>query len=104
MSISDLVAAELTTQREYALVFSESLAESLAEKWRQHGSTNCIPSPVMRVDGTYMLCADLLSEVVPGGLLYAMWTNSDQEAIAEGVEVVLLSEAVALLPPDPESP
>jgi hypothetical protein len=48
-----------------------------------------------------MLCADILSETRPGGLLEQMWTHSDQAAIAAGVTVMPWADAVSLLPSDP---
>jgi hypothetical protein len=48
-----------------------------------------------------MLCADVLTEVTPGGLLHAMWIHADQAALLASVEVVPWADAVAMLPPDP---
>lgn len=101
MNLAQIVAADLATQRQYALVFGEQLAQSLAQKWQQYGSTNCVPAPLRLVTGNWMLCADILSEVVEGRLLHAMWANSDLAAIEAGVAVVPLADALALLPPDP---
>jgi hypothetical protein len=48
-----------------------------------------------------MLCADVLTEVMPGGLLHAMWAAADQAVLLLSVEVIPWADAVALLPPDP---
>jgi hypothetical protein len=48
-----------------------------------------------------MLCADVLTEVGPGGLLQGMWEAADKAMLLPAVEVIPWSEAVALLPPDP---
>jgi hypothetical protein len=48
-----------------------------------------------------MLCADVLTEIEPGGLLHAMWQAADQAVLGASVEVMPWADAVALLPPDP---
>jgi hypothetical protein len=98
MTLPQLLSADLATLRQYALVFDASLAGALAAKWQQHGNTNCVPMPVTLTDGRYMLSADVLSEVHPGGLLHAMWAASDLQAIAAGTEVMPWADAVAMIP------
>ena len=101
MTILDLATADIDTLRQYAIVFNSTLAGVLTERWYAYGTPNCQPVPRTLTDGRYMLCADILSETRPGGLLQAMWENSDQAAIAAGVTVMPWADAVALLPPDP---
>lgn len=101
MTLAQLIAAPLATQRLYALVFQAELAGALAAKWEQHGSTVCVPVPTLLTDGRYALSADVLSEVGPGGLLHAMWAASDRQAIAAGTEVMPWGDAVALIPASP---
>lgn len=98
MTLQQLLVADVATQRQYALVFPAALAQALADKWAEYGSTVCAPVPVVLNDGRYMLCADVLSEVGPGGLLHAMWMASDHVAIAAGTVVLPWEEAVALVP------
>ena len=98
MTLQQLLAADIDTLRQWALVFPAQLAAATSEKWQQYGSTNCVPVPVLLTDGRYMLCADVLSEVAPGGLLRAMWVNSDLEAIEAGTEVMAWNDAVAMIP------
>jgi hypothetical protein len=95
LPISDANAKSL------ALVFSPQLAGRLAELHAAHGSPNCVPVPRVLTDGRLMLCADVLTEVTPGGLLHAMWTAADQAVLLPAVEVIPWAEAVAMLPPDP---
>jgi hypothetical protein len=85
----------------FALVFASQLAGRLAELHALHGSTNCVPVPRVLTDGRLMLCADLLTEIEPGGLLHAMWAAADQAVLGASVEVLPWADAVALLPPDP---
>jgi len=87
-----------------ALVFTAQLAGRLAELHGQYGSTNCVPVPRVLTDGRLMLCADVLTEVRPGGLLEAMWAAADKAVLAQAVEVLPWADAVALLPPDPPMP
>jgi hypothetical protein len=98
MTLTQLITADLAIKRQYALVFPVQLAQVLGAKWQQYGSTNLVPSPTTLTDGRYMLSADILSEVGPGGLLERMWANSDQAAIAAGVTVMPWADAVALVP------
>jgi hypothetical protein len=84
-----------------ALVFTPQLAGRLAELHAGHGSPNCVPVPRVLTDGRLMLCADVLTEVMPGGLLHAMWAAADQAVLLPSVEVIPWADAVAMLPPDP---
>jgi hypothetical protein len=86
---------------QYALVFTDELAGRLAALHGEHGSTNCVPVPTRLTDGRLMLCADLLTECAPGGLLAGMWAAADKAVLLPAVEVVPIAEALALLPPDP---
>lgn len=94
LPISDAAAKQL------ALVFTPALAGRLAELHAQHGSANCVPMPRVLTDGRLMLCADVLTEVMPGGLLHAMWAAADQAVLLASVDVIPWADAVALLPPD----
>jgi len=95
LPISDAAAKQL------ALVFTPALAGRLAELHAQHGSTNCVPVPRVLSDGRLMLCADVLTEVMPGGLLHAMWEAADKAVLLASVDVIPWADAVAMLPPDP---
>ena len=44
--------------------------------------------------------ADILTEVMPGGLLAGMWAAADKAALLPNVTVMAWADAVALLPPD----
>ena len=103
MTLEDLtlpISYEEASQ--YALVFTDQLAERLAELHAIHGSTNCVPVPTRLADGRLMLSADLLRECAPGGLLHAMWEAADKAVLLPNVEVIPWADAVALLPPDPQ--
>ncbi len=101
MTLSDLtLPISLAEARGLALVFTPQLAGRLAELHSEHGSPNCVPVPRTLTDGRLMLCADVLTEIEPGGLLHAMWEAADKQVLGQAVEVLPLADAVALLPPD----
>jgi hypothetical protein len=102
MKLSELtLPISYADARGLALVFTPQLAARLAELHGQHGSPNCVPMPRTLTDGRRMLCADVLTEIAPGGLLHAMWAAADQQVLGQAVEVMPWADAVALLPPDP---
>jgi hypothetical protein len=84
----------------YALVFTSQLAQRIEELHAIYGSQKCVPLPVALVDGRLMLCADVLSEIEPGGMLNAMWEEADKAVLMQAVEVIPWADAVALLPTD----
>ena len=87
-----------------ALVFEPALAVRLGQLHAAYGSSNCVPVPLPLTDGRLMLCADVLTEVIPGGLLATMWGNADQTVLGASVEVIAWGEAVAMLPPPEPMP
>ena len=104
MTLADLtLPIPYADARGMALVFTPQLAGRLAELHAQHGSANCVPVPRVLKDGRLMLCADILTEVEPGGLLHAMWQAADKAVLFQAVEVMPWADAVAMLPPS-ESP
>jgi hypothetical protein len=102
MTLADLtLPISYDDAQQWALVFSPALAQRLAELHDLHGSPNCVPMPRVLTDGRLMLCGDILTEVMPGGLLHAMWAAADQAVLLPSVEVIPWQDAVAMLPPDP---
>jgi hypothetical protein len=103
MTLGDLsLPISYDDARQYALVFTPALAARLAELHAIHGSPVCVPVPRAMTDGRLMLCADLLTEVMPGGLLADMWAAADKAVLLPNVEVIPWGDAIALLPPEPE--
>ena len=84
----------------HALVFDVALAQRLAEVQGQHGDPRHIPSPRRLTDGRWMLTADILTECLPGGLVYGGFSQLDAGRFSE-IEVVPLTEALAFLPVEP---
>jgi hypothetical protein len=102
MTLSDLTLPIADADaKALALVFTTQLAGRLAELHAVHGSPNCVPVPRVLTDGRLMLCADVLTEVEPGGLLHTMWEAADKAVLGQAVQVLPMADAVALLPPDP---
>lgn len=102
MTLSDLtLPISYEDAKALALVFTPALAGRLAELHAVHGSPNCVPVPRSLIDGRLMLSADILTEVMPGGLLADMWAAADKAVLLPAVEVIPWEDAVALLPPDP---
>jgi hypothetical protein len=105
MTLGDLtLPLSYEDARQLALVFTPTLAGRLAELHAEHGSNKCRPVPRVLTDGRLMLCADVLTEIEPGGLLHAMWEAADKTVLNAAVEVLPWADAVALLPPDPPMP
>lgn len=82
---------------QYALVFSELLANKISEIQLIHGPANCRLSPLLLSNGKFMLYADILTEINSGGLLYSTWLSIDQEILNNDVEVFLLSDVLSLI-------
>ena len=102
MTLGDLtLPISYADAKALALVFTPALAGRLAELHAEHGSTNCVPMPRVLTDGRLMLCGDILTEVMPGGLLAGMWAAADQAVLLPNVTVIPWADAVALLPADP---
>jgi len=81
----------------HALLFDAALAQRLAEVQSQHGDPRHVPAPRTLADGRFMLTADILTECVPGGLVYGGFSQLDAGRFDE-IEVVPLADALALLP------
>ena len=84
----------------HALLFDAALAQRLAEVQAEHGDPRHVPNPLPLSDGRFMLNADVLTECLPGGLVYGGFSHLDAARFGE-IEVVPLAEALALLPVAP---
>ena len=84
----------------HALVFDASLARRLAEVQAEHGDPRHVPAARSLTDGRFMLTADILTECLPGGLVYGGFSQLDAGRFDE-IEVLPLADALALLPADP---
>ena len=84
----------------YALIFAPDLIPEL-EAVQEITPSQHRAKPVELVDGRYMLCGDLLSEVGEGGLYADGFSKFNIELFSQ-VEIVPYDDAVALLPEQPE--
>jgi hypothetical protein len=101
MTLSEVeLPVSLEWARQHALVFDSALAQRLGEVQAEHGDPRHVPSPRLLTDGRLLLTADILTECLPGGLVYGGFSQLDAGRFDE-IEVVPLADAVALLPPDP---
>jgi hypothetical protein len=99
MTLADLITEPVSYEsaKELALVFSPELAAQLAAVQAEHGNPRHVASPVDLADGRKMLCADLLTEVGPGGLYSGGFAHLPAELFPL-VEVLPMSEVLPLLP------
>lgn len=86
---------------QYALVFGTALRDRLVEVQSQYGDQRFTVLPAGPLtDGRWYHCADILSEVGADGIYCAGFAHLDPSRFAE-IEVVPMTEAVALLPAPP---
>lgn len=85
--------------RDHALLFSDALAQRLAELHAQHGRSDCLVIPVRTTDGRWLLSADILTATEPGGYLHEMWQHADLSVLLPAVEVMPMADAVELIQP-----
>lgn len=81
----------------HALVFDVALAQRLAQVQAEHGDPRHVPNARPLTDGRFMLTADILTECLPGGLVYGGFSQLDAGRFDE-IEVVPIADALALLP------
>jgi hypothetical protein len=98
MTLADLIQQPISYEasKNLALVFSPELAAQFSVIQDEHGS-RFVALPVDLNDGRKMLCADLLTEVGPGGLYSGGFAHLPSELFPL-VEVLPMSEVLPLLP------
>lgn len=98
MTLADIVKQPVSyeTAKDLALVFSPELAAQLAEVQAEHGNPRHVASPVDLTDSRKMLCADLLTEIAPGGL-YAQGFAYLPKELFNSVDVIPMSKIIPLL-------
>ena len=103
MTLADLLTSPrpLEELRALALMFSSDLRNRLVAVQQEHGRPEFTVFPAGPTgDGRYYHCADILAEVVSGGIYHAGFSHLDASRFGE-VAVIPLADAVALLPADP---
>jgi hypothetical protein len=103
MTLSDLLASgvtpDLATLRAVALVFGDELRDRLIAVQEEYGDPRHVPSPVATNDGRWMLCGDILTECVEGGIVWGGFSHLDSERFGE-IEVVPLEQVVVQIAPE----
>lgn len=99
MNLPELLATapDLTTLQSLALVLSPALHDDLVAVQDQLPDRACAVQALPLVDGRWMLGADLLSEIDPGGL-YADGFGRLPVTAFPTVEVLSIAEALSLRP------
>lgn len=93
MTLTDVtLPVDLAWARSHALVFSEELADRLAEVQGEVGDGRYRLEPIATGDGTFTVGADLLTECVPGGFLHEAFSLLDATRFGE-IQVVPLPGA-----------
>ena len=86
----------------HALILDASAVQAMQAAQDAVGSERHKVQPVATTDGRWMIGADILTELAPGGIFAAAMDHFDGTHLA-GVEVVPWVDGVALLPvPDDE--
>lgn len=100
MTLADLLPqlADLNDHdaKQLALVFGDDTNAVLLAA-QEHRESQHRVAPIQMIDGRWLLCADLLTEIRPGGL----WAGALDQLPADllpQVEVMPWADAVALLP------
>lgn len=104
MTLADLITQPISyeTARDLAIVLTPDQASTLGAIQAQYGNPHHVAAPVPLVDGRLMLCADLLTEIGPGGLYAQGFSHLPDELFAQ-VAILPMANAIALIPqPDPE--
>lgn len=102
MNLPELLQSQpdLATLRGLALILSPELHATLEAVQAQLPPRSCVVQATALSNGTYMLGADLLTEIGLGGLYHAGFGQLPPAALPL-VQVVPMAEALALRP-DPE--
>lgn len=102
MTLADLtLPMQWADCKDLALVYPYEVAVTLYGIQQEHGDPRHVPAGRQLLDGRWMLCGDVLSEVGEGGILSGAFSCVTPDVLSQ-VEVVPLADAVALLKPEPQ--
>ena len=98
MNLQELIQQNKSYEelKDLALVFDSNL-KNILEATQATLQSKHQASPVELSNGSYMLCADLLTEIHPGGLYSQGFGLLDTDLFSQ-VEVISMEEAAALIP------
>ena len=106
MTFADLIAAplpDLATLRVLWLVLPAEVNAALLAKQAAHGSPVHRVAPIAGPDGRFALCADLTTEIRPGGIHHALFASFDAatfSAVAIATRVELETAGWFAAPPE----
>lgn len=105
MNLSELLSSgtlpELSYLRGMALVFDSDLCQRLVNVQAWHGDPRHVPQPPATSDGRWMLCAEVLTECHPGGILWAGFSHLDPAGFSQ-IDVVPIGDATLADPQPPQ--
>ena len=98
MNLQELIQQNKSYEelKSLALIFNSSL-KNILEATQETFASKHKAFPVELTDGRFMLCADLLTEIKPGGLYSQGFGLLDTDLFSQ-VEVISMEEATALIP------
>jgi hypothetical protein len=92
MTLADLeLPIDSVFGRSHVLAFSLALCQRLVNVQAWYGDPRHVPSPTPLTDGRWCLSADVLTECLPGGLVYGGFSRLDPAGFV-GIEVLALEE------------
>jgi formylglycine-generating enzyme required for sulfatase activity len=99
MTLSELIATNpnYATAKDLAMIITPEQSRIFADTQNAYGDPRHVPSPVALSDGTFFLCADLLTEFGPNGL-YRSWFQHLPQDIFPQIYIIPMAEAIELLP------
>ena len=104
MTLSDLTLPMPHGEcKDLALVYDYATAAEWYAIQQEHGDPRHVAGGQQLTDGRWMMGGHLLSELHEGGILAWALPHLTPEWMAN-VEIILLADAVALLPPEPPMP
>jgi hypothetical protein len=89
--------------KDLALVYPYEVAVAWYTIQQEHGDPRHVGVGLPLSDGRWMMYAEILSEMYPGGIVGWAAERLTPEIMAQ-IEVVPLADALALLPPESPSP
>ena len=98
MNLQELIQQNKSYEelKSLALVLNSNL-KNILESTQETFQSKHKAAPVELSNGSYMLCADLLTEIAPGGLYAQGFGLLDTDLFSQ-VEVISMEEASALIP------
>jgi len=96
MTLADInLPVSLDWGRAHVLAFSAALCRRLVNVQAWYGDPRHVPDPAPIKDGRWALSADVLTECLPGGIVYAGFSRLDPAGFGE-IEVIPVEDVADL--------